>query len=290
MLPARLRGVARPRSLAVVAVVLVTTAAPAVASWTVPGSGSGVAQASPDFHAPSVNSATIAPVGMTAAAGGVRAGGQFVVYAKITDPGGTGVASARADVSALAAGSTSVVLNPCVASCTIGGTTYTWSSAPITADAGLTQGTTSFTGVGHRQRLEHGHADLVLGHRRQHEPDGVGRGHRRLRDVRCRLRSPGRHLRRLRQRVRRGLAGERRCDGHGRRQRAERGRDGALASQVHVELHDRRRHLRVQERGDHRRVAGGRGRAVVPRDGDRQGGRQPARSPSPAPSTTPPRP
>ena len=145
MLPARLRGVARPRSLAVVAVVLVTTAAPAVASWTVPGSGSGVAQASPDFHAPSVNSATIAPVGMTAAAGGVRAGGQFVVYAKITDPGGTGVASAQADVSALAAGSTSVVLNPCVAPCTVGGTTYTWSSAPITADAGLTQGTTSFT-------------------------------------------------------------------------------------------------------------------------------------------------
>ena len=48
-------------------------------------------------------------------------------------------------MSALAAGSTSVVLNPCVASCTVGGTTYTWSSAPITADAGLTQGTTSFT-------------------------------------------------------------------------------------------------------------------------------------------------
>ena len=145
MLPARLRGVARPRSLAVVAVVLVTTAAPAVASWTVPGSGSGVAEASPDFHAPSVNSATIAPAGMTAAGGGVRAGGQFVVYAKITDPGGTGVASALADVSALAAGATSVVLTPCLTSCTIGTTTYTWSSAPVTADAGLAEGTKSFT-------------------------------------------------------------------------------------------------------------------------------------------------
>jgi large repetitive protein len=145
VLPARLRGVARPRSLAVVAVVLVTTAAPAVASWTVPGGGSGVAQASPDFHAPSVNSATIAPVGMTAAGGGVRAGGQFVVYAKLTDPGGTGVASAQSDVSALAAGSTSVALTPCVSSCTIGSTTYTWSSAPVTADAGLAQGTTPFS-------------------------------------------------------------------------------------------------------------------------------------------------
>ena len=136
---------ARPRFLVVAAAVLVTAVAPAVASWTVPGTGSGVAQASPDFHAPSVNSATIAPVGMTAAGGGVRAGGQFVVYAKLTDPGGTGVASARSNVSALAAGATSVVLSPCVSSCTIGATTYTWSSAPITADAGLTQGTTSFT-------------------------------------------------------------------------------------------------------------------------------------------------
>ncbi|HSD03085.1 MAG TPA: Ig-like domain-containing protein, partial [Gaiellales bacterium] len=118
---------------------------PAVASWTVPGNGSGGAQASPDFHAPSVNSATTAPVGMTAAGGGVRAGGQFVVYAKLSDPGGTGVASARADVSALTSGASSVALGPCVASCTIGSTTYTWSSAPVTADAGLTEGTKSFS-------------------------------------------------------------------------------------------------------------------------------------------------
>ncbi|HEY7259518.1 MAG TPA: hypothetical protein VH459_10630, partial [Gaiellales bacterium] len=73
---------ARPRLLAAVAAALVAAATPAAASWTVPGNGSGVAQASPDFHAPSVNSATIAPVGMTAAGGGVRAGGEFVVYAK----------------------------------------------------------------------------------------------------------------------------------------------------------------------------------------------------------------
>jgi hypothetical protein len=104
-----------------------------------------VAQASPDFHAPSVNSATIAPVDMTAAGGGVRAGGQFVVYAKLTDPGGTGVASASADISSIAAGMTSVALSPCVSSCTIGSTTYTWSSVPISADAGLTEGTQSFS-------------------------------------------------------------------------------------------------------------------------------------------------
>ena len=65
VLPARLRGVARPRFLVVAAAVLVTAVAPAVASWTVPGTGSGVAQANPDFHAPSVNSATIAPVDLS---------------------------------------------------------------------------------------------------------------------------------------------------------------------------------------------------------------------------------
>jgi hypothetical protein len=145
VLPARLRGVARPRFLGIVAVALAAAATPAVASWTVPGNGSGGAQASPDFHAPSVNGATIAPVGMTAAGGGVRASGQYVVYAKLSDPGGTGVASARADVSALTAGASSVALTPCVASCTIGSTTYTWSSAPLSADPGLGEGTKSFS-------------------------------------------------------------------------------------------------------------------------------------------------
>ena len=145
MLPARLRGVARPRFLVAVAVALVAAATPAVASWTVPASGSGGAQASPDFHAPSVNSATIAPAGMTAAGGGVRAGGQFVVYANVTDPGGTGVASASADVSGIAAGAAAVALSPCVSSCTIGSTTYTWSSSPIPADADLTEGAKSFS-------------------------------------------------------------------------------------------------------------------------------------------------
>jgi Bacterial Ig-like domain (group 3) len=104
-----------------------------------------MAQASPDFHAPTVSSAVIAPVGMTAAGGGVRAGQGFVVYADVVDPGGTGVASALADVSTLAAGSTPVALSPCASSCTIGSTTYTWASEPITADAGLTQGTKSWT-------------------------------------------------------------------------------------------------------------------------------------------------
>ena len=67
-----------------------------------------------------------------------------MVYANVTDPGGSGVASAMTDVSAIKAGATSVVLSPCVSNCTIGTKTYNWSSAPLTADAGLTQGAKTY--------------------------------------------------------------------------------------------------------------------------------------------------
>lgn len=127
-----------------VPLMLVVTATTAWAAWSVPGTGSGAAIASPDFHAPSVSLSTIAPAGVTGAGGGARAGGQFVVYANLTDPGGSGVASALANVSALATGMTSVALTPCATSCTIGTKTYGWKSAPITADAGLAEGVQSY--------------------------------------------------------------------------------------------------------------------------------------------------
>lgn len=127
-----------------VPLMLVVTATTAWAAWSVPGTGSGAAIASPDFHAPSVSLSTIAPAGVTGAGGGARAGAGFVVYANLTDPGGSGVASARADVSALAAGMSSVLLTPCVASCTIGTKTYGWKSAPVSADAGLAEGVKSY--------------------------------------------------------------------------------------------------------------------------------------------------
>src|SRR6185295_15842553 len=106
-----------------VPLMLVVTATTAWAAWSVPGTGSGAAIASPDFHSPSVSLSTIAPTGVTAAGGGARAG--------------AGVASARADVSALGTGMSSVPLTPCVTACTIGTKTYGWKSAPVTADAGL---------------------------------------------------------------------------------------------------------------------------------------------------------
>ena len=116
----------------------------AIAAWQIPATGQGSAVASPDFHAPSVTSSTVAPVGMTAVGGSVKAGTQYIVYAQVTDPG-TGVASVHANISSLTAGAASVSLTPCVASCTIGVKTYAYSSAPVTADAGLAQGTKNYS-------------------------------------------------------------------------------------------------------------------------------------------------
>ena len=81
---------------------------------------------------------------MTAVGGSVKAGTQYIVYAQVTDPG-TGVASVNANVSALTSGGSSVALTACVTSCTIGAKTYTYSSAPIMADAGLAQGAKSYS-------------------------------------------------------------------------------------------------------------------------------------------------
>jgi hypothetical protein len=119
----------------------VTTAS---ATWNLPGSGAGTARASTDFHAPSVTAATIAPQGASAAGGAVKPGGTFVVYANVTDPGGSGVAWVRVDASSVASGATAVPMTPCTGACTIGTMTYGWSSAPMTADAGLSQGTQTY--------------------------------------------------------------------------------------------------------------------------------------------------
>jgi hypothetical protein len=141
---ARLRGLLHPRRCLVLLAVFLAGVTTASATWSLPGAGAGAAVASTDFHAPSVTGATIAPQGATAAGGAIQPGGTFVVYANVVDPGGSGVAWVRADVSALASGATAVPLTPCTGTCTIGTTTYGWSSAPITADAGLAQGTQTY--------------------------------------------------------------------------------------------------------------------------------------------------
>jgi hypothetical protein len=138
---ARLRGLLHPRRSLVLLAVFLVGVTSASATWHLPGAGAGAAMASTDFHAPTVTGATIAPQGTTAAGGAIQPGATFIVYANVVDPGVSGVAWVRTDVSALAAGATSAPLTPCTTGCTIGTKTYGWSSAPIAADAGLPQGT-----------------------------------------------------------------------------------------------------------------------------------------------------
>src|SRR5436190_4479212 len=141
---ARLKGMLHPRRTLVLLVVFLAGVTTASATWYLPGAGAGAAKASIDFHAPSVTGSTIAPQGATAAGGAIKPGATFVVYANVVDPGVSGIAWVRTNVSALASGSTSVSLSPCTTGCTIGAKTYAWSTAPLTADAGLAQGTLSY--------------------------------------------------------------------------------------------------------------------------------------------------
>jgi len=141
---ARLRGMLHPRRGLVLLVVFLAGVTTASATWNLPGAGAGAAKASIDFHAPGVTGSTIAAQGATVAGGAIKPGATFVVYANVVDPGVSGIAWVRTNVSALKAGSTSVSLSPCTTGCTIGATTYGWSTAPLTADAGLAQGTLSY--------------------------------------------------------------------------------------------------------------------------------------------------
>ena len=141
---ARLKGLLHPRRSLVLLVVFLAGVTTASATWHLPGGGAGAAKASIDFHAPNVTGSTIAPQGATAAGGAIKPGAAFVVYANVVDPGVSGIAWVRTNVSALKAGSTSVSLSRCTTGCTIGATTYGWSTAPLTADAGLAQGTLSY--------------------------------------------------------------------------------------------------------------------------------------------------
>jgi large repetitive protein len=141
---ARLRGMPRTRGGLLVVAFLLAGVTTASASWHLPGGGVGVAHASTDFHAPVVTAATVAPLGVTAAGGAIAPGSQFVVYANVVDVGVSGVAWVRANVANLKTGATAVALSPCASGCTVGGTTYGWSTAAQTANAGLAQGTQTY--------------------------------------------------------------------------------------------------------------------------------------------------
>jgi len=88
----------------------------------------------------------------TSAAGWVAQGGGYRVYANVTDlPSGAGAASGlnasslAADVSNITTGQTAVAFSTSGCPCTVGGTTYAYQTAVLTASSPLSAGATSFT-------------------------------------------------------------------------------------------------------------------------------------------------
>lgn len=97
-----------------------------------------------DTTPPNVSAAVIAKT-QGGSPGYVRQGGTYYVYANVSDPGSpsTGVSSVTANVSAVTTGQTAV---PLVAgSYTVGGVTYGYRSASLTASNPLSEGAKSFS-------------------------------------------------------------------------------------------------------------------------------------------------
>ena len=96
-----------------------------------------------DTTAPSLTAAAIAATTGSSPAGFVRQSGGYAVYADASDA--NGVTSVTADVSSVTTGQTSVSLASCSSSCTVGGHTYLYKSAALTASNPLSEGSKSFS-------------------------------------------------------------------------------------------------------------------------------------------------
>jgi hypothetical protein len=98
-----------------------------------------------DSTKPSISAAVVAAA-TPATAGWVHSAGGYAVYAKATDGGSpaSGIATLTANVSTITSGQTAVALPTCTTSCTVGGVTYTYKSASLTASA-LADGSKSFS-------------------------------------------------------------------------------------------------------------------------------------------------
>jgi hypothetical protein len=97
-----------------------------------------------DWTPPTIGTSVIAKTagGLT---GYIKQGGTYYVYANVTDTGNPsgGISSVKANVSTLTTGQTAVTLSS--GSFTIGGTTYGYRSASITANAVLTAGSYTYS-------------------------------------------------------------------------------------------------------------------------------------------------
>jgi hypothetical protein len=111
---------------------------------TVPATLSTAACFSADTLPPVV-SATVISKTTPYLPGFIRQGGTYFVYANVTDAGcsPSGIATVTANVSTLTTGSTAVAL--AAGSFSVGGVTYNWRSASITANAVLAAGAKTYS-------------------------------------------------------------------------------------------------------------------------------------------------
>jgi hypothetical protein len=132
-----------PRSVALIALALLGLAAVAAGgtgTWSAFSSTSSTAvsplSSAADWTAPSVPASVIAH---SAGGPGVKASGTYAVYANVSDTGNpaSGVSTVTASVSSITTGQTALALTACSSSCTVGGTTYGYKSATLTAKAGI---------------------------------------------------------------------------------------------------------------------------------------------------------
>jgi hypothetical protein len=100
--------------------------------------------AAPDFSAPTVTASAISRTA-TATPGFIRQGSTYHVYANVTDSGNpaSGVSTVTADVSQVTGGQTAVPLTS--GSFTVGGVSYNYRSAQLTANASLSEGSKPYS-------------------------------------------------------------------------------------------------------------------------------------------------
>jgi hypothetical protein len=95
-----------------------------------------------DTTAPTVSLSEIAAATGTSPVGFVKQGGAYIVYADASDA--NGVNAVTADVSTVTTGQIAVALPVCASGCTVGGHTYGYKSATLTASSPLSEGSASF--------------------------------------------------------------------------------------------------------------------------------------------------
>lgn len=138
----------RPRASAAISLLALAACALAVglsaASFTDTKQNSLTASAASDFLPPTASASTIAKTPGTIP-GYVKKSGTYYVYANVTDSGnpGSGVASVKADVSSLTTGQTAVSL--VAGTYSVGGASYNYRSAQLTANATLSEGVKTYT-------------------------------------------------------------------------------------------------------------------------------------------------